>query len=128
MMTNRILRAIKVKEEIEASLFTETDLRGLSKSEKEYIRENGYKCYVDISGFKGCVIRYYMFINRNLLGKKQLYALTKKQSLLPNGHDISESAYNYECWLLFNANERLFSKFNYERRFCTTPNMRMIFV
>lgn len=79
MMTNRILKAIKVKEEIEASLFTETDLRGLSKSEKEYIRENGYKCYVDISGFKGCVIRYYMFINRNLLGKTTLR--TYKNSL-----------------------------------------------
>lgn len=126
-MKGRILSAIKRKKEIESTLFSEKELRGLSKVEKEYIRENEYKCYVDIAWPRGTV-RCYMFIERDLIGRKRLYAITKKQSIRPNGRDISANAHNYECWLLFTPSITPFSIYFYERRFCRVPEIRMIFV
>lgn len=121
----RIIKAMDNLKSIEAYQFTEKDLRGLTPVEKDYIRNNGYGSHVDIRPFRdGKPVRYYMFIARDLHGKKHLYALSKSQVLAINGHDICPNAYNYECWLIFNNGG--FDRYHYERRFCETPT-RTIF-
>lgn len=123
----RFQRAMDVVNELSTLKFTEKDIRGLSKCEKQFIIENDYNVVLNQENTIGTNGTLYMFIERNRLGKKQLYAITKKQSVRPNSHDISQSAYNYECWLLFDAERLEFSKYNYERRFCKVPNVRLIF-
>jgi hypothetical protein len=113
--------AIARKEELNNQLFTEKQMRGLSRVEKDFIRDNGYHVALNQNGDI-----FYLFISTNNLGKKQLYAISKKQSLCPNGHDINYSTLNYCCWLLFNAKKRTFSKFAYEFRFAI-PNVKFIF-
>jgi len=118
--TNRILKLQTAKKELENAVFTEKDLRGLSKNEKDFIRENDMKkTYKD----------FYMFIEKNLsTGKEQLYAYHKLQSLFPNGHDISSEFNNVDCWLIFNATAKnsyykdFFDKNHFEKRFCQTPS------
>lgn len=121
----RITRAIAQIKRIESYTFTEKELRGLTAQEKEFIRDLDYRSYVDIKN-----VRYYMFIARDLHGKKHLYAYNKRQVMEPNGHDISESAYNYECWLTFSAGAYVgapeFSRYYYERRFCTSPTRTIL--
>ena len=123
----RIERAINVIKELETLKFTEKDIRGLTKVEKQFLIENNYNVVLNQKGTIGTNGILYMFIAKNKLGKKQLYAITKKQSISPNAHDISQSAYNHECWLLFDVASCEFSKYSYERRFCQTPNVRLIF-
>lgn len=124
-MKARFLQAIEKRDALNNRLFSETEMRGLSKVEKQFIRNNGYKAHVVQdrvnSLMKGT---YYLFIERNRMGKKQLYAYHKKQVLCPNKKDICPNAYNYECWLTFNSNENYwkFDLLNYERRFCILPN------
>lgn len=119
----RYLRAYKTLMLIENITYTNTDLRGLSKAEKEFMNNNGNKSYIDEYDQ-----RYYIFIARDLSsGKRRLYAIGKRQWLNPNGHDISPNAYNYECWLIVNTNTNPWhyvSPLYYERRYCqclTTP-------
>lgn len=113
----RYLRAYKTLKVIESITYTDTDLRGLSKAEKAFMHSNDNKIYVD-----ECNRRYYIFIARDLsTGRRRLYAIGKRQWLNPNGHDISKDAYNYECWLIVNANTNPWhyvSPLYYERRFC----------
>lgn len=118
--TNRILKLQNRKKEMENAVFTEKDLRGLSKAEKDFIRENDMKKTYSM---------FYMFIEKNLsTGKKQLYAYHKLQSLFPNGHDISNEFQNVDCWLTFNASAKnswfkeFFDTYHFERRFCQTPS------
>ena len=126
-MKNRILDACQKAKRIEAMKFSEKELRGLSNPEKEFIRCNNYNvcinCRITVSGDP---VKLYLFIAKQMNGRKALYAYTKKQSINPNGHDISREAYNYECWLLFNKNENGFYKFSYERRFCKIGNSEII--
>lgn len=126
-MESRILRAIKKAKRIEAMKFTEKDLRGLSKYEKEFIQNHDYNvcinCRITVSGDP---VKLYLFISKQMNGRKALYAYTKKQSINPNGHDISMEAYNYECWLMFDRITNGFSKFSYERRFCKMGNSEII--
>lgn len=117
----RFERAMEIKKELSESLLKEKDLRGLTKLEKNFIRENGY--HVE---FKQGDNTFYMFIATNNLCKKQLYAISKKQSLCPNGHDINESSLNYCCWLLFNAKKNAFSRLSFELRF-SVPPVKFIF-
>jgi hypothetical protein len=126
---HRIEEANKRVKELDALLFTNKEMRGLSKVEKDFIIENDYHVKLIQSNVIGTNGTLYMFIAKNLLGKKQLYAITKYQSINPNGKDIAgcESGNNYDVWLLFDARYGRFSKFYYERRFCTIPNRRLIF-
>lgn len=122
--TNRILKLQAAKKVLENAVFTEKDLRGLSKVEKDFIRENNMKkTYKD----------FYMFIEKNLsTGKKQLYAFHKLQSLFPNGNDICSDFINVECWLIFDSTaaksfyKDFFSKLRFERRFCQTPSTMIL--
>ena len=123
IQTGRILKAMQVIKDLDNAYYSEKNLRGLSPLEKEFIRDNNYKLHLIQSDKK----EFYMFIGCDLLGKKRLYALSKKQSMFPNGKDISSEAYNYECWLLFNPINWGFSTYFYERRFCKTPPIKMIY-
>ena len=116
----RFLRAQKRLRAVEAVLYTDNDLRGLSATEKRFIRENGMKCYIDVLEYYGTT-RYYLFVARDFTtGKRRLYAYSKRQWLNPNGHDVSASAYNYECYLLVAPmKDKPVSRFDYERRFCS---------
>lgn len=124
-MKARFLQAIEKRNKLNSRLFSETEMRGLSKVEKQFIRNNGYKAHVVQDSVNSLMKgTYYLFIERNRIGKKQLYAYHKKQVLCPNKKDICADAWNYECWLTFTSNESdwNFSQLNYERRFCTIPN------
>lgn len=98
---------------LDSMKYQEYDLRGLSKPEKEFVRNNEYKCYVDINGK-----RYYMFIGINsTTGKRQMYGHSKKQILNPNGHDVDDRMYNYSIWLTLNTQTNLpFYNHSYEHR------------
>lgn len=126
-MKSRILRACEKAKKIESMKFSEKELRGLSKPEKEFIRCNNYNvcinCRITVSGDP---VKLYLFIAKQMNGRKALYAYTKKQSINPNGHDISREAYNYECWLMFDRITNGFSKFSHERRFCKMGNAEII--
>lgn len=109
----RVLCAVKRLQALESVLYCDYDLRGLSKQEKQFIKDNGYRCYYDCEGK-----RYYIFIARNLTtGKKQLYAYEKKQYLHLNQQD-GAGVFNYEKWLLVNTRWEKISILNYVRRFC----------
>ena len=121
MNQGRITRACKRIKALEATNYDERDLRGLSRQEKDFIRENDYKCFYDCHDVMGRKHRYYIFISRDLTtGKNRLYAYEKKQYLDLNGHDISSDAYNYECWLTVDLRKGYgdISRLRYERRFC----------
>ena len=120
-MQDRILKASNKAKKIEAMKFTEKELRGLTKAEKDFVKENDYKVCLNQDG-----IKLYMFVAKQLNGRKALYDITKKQSINPNGHDISNEAYNYECWLLFDKKRNGFSKLYYERRFCKVGKSEII--
>ena len=131
----KYLRMQKRLRAVEDVTYTEWDLRGLSPREKEFVRENQYKCYIDRQQLDGkaplrynrsigahvvgtSMNRYYIFIARDLAtGKKKLYAYSKKQYLNYSGHDICPDYWNYECWLTVDTNRGDINKFNYERRF-----------
>lgn len=116
----RIQYIAKKKAEVEASAFTEKDLRGLSECEKVFVRSHDYQRRV--GGFV-------LFIARNIsTGRKQLYAQTIEQWFYPNGHDIDFSRFNYECWLTFDRRNDCFCRFNYEVRFSTLPPLQLLFV
>ena len=126
----RIFRAVKRFKALEATDYQESDLRGLSKPEKEFIRENGMKCWYDFCDVMGREHRYYIFMAKDLTtGRKRLYAYEKKQLLLPNGNDISSSAFNYECWLTVDLRKGYaeISRHRYERRFCNVLSPIFIF-
>ena len=113
---NRILRLQSEKKRIEKRVFTEKDIKGLSKCEKEFLIENGMKATCG---------DFYMFIEKNKsTGRKQLYAYHKEQSLFPN--DYKGNRFNYECWLTFDRVRCTFSKLEYEVRFCQSPHERVI--
>lgn len=123
-MKARFLQAIEKRDALNNRLFSETEMRGLSKIEKQFIRDNKYKAHVVQDSVNSLMKgTYYLFIERNRIGKKQLYAYHKKQVLCPNKRDICADAYNYECWLTFTNNESdwNFNQLNYERRFCILP-------
>ena len=85
---------------LESVRYEESDLRGLSDIEKDCIRDNEYKCFVDVRGR-----RYYIFIAKNATtGRKQIYGQSKKQLISPNGHDICKDKFNYSCWLILQPN------------------------
>ena len=71
-----------------------------------------------------------MFIDRDTIGRKRLYAYSSVQAYFPNGHDIVEGSpkFNYEMWLTFDARYYTaptyyepFSKYNFEYRFTNIP-------
>lgn len=118
--SNRIVNIQKAKKEFEQSVFSEKDLRGLSKYEKQFIRDNKMgKCFK-------C---FYLFIAKNQsTGKKQLYAYHKLQVFFPNWRDFSAEHYNYQIWFTFDrkyytgrTSYEPFSKWNYEFRFMGNP-------
>ena len=114
---NRILRLQSEKKRIEERVFTDKDIKGLSKVEREFIIENNMKATCG---------DFYMFIEKNKsTGRKQLYAYHKEQSLFPNDYKIG-NRFNYECWLTFDRVRGTFSKIEYEVRFCQSPHERVI--
>nr|DAI13930.1 MAG TPA: hypothetical protein [Caudoviricetes sp.] len=87
----------------ENSIFTEKELRGLSTSEKEFVRENSmsrvFRQEVQFRHFN----KIYLFIAVDrTTGRKHLYGQTKWQVLCPNRKDTCymQGAFNYNCWLL----------------------------
>ncbi len=129
---NRILKAQKVIRELDNTVFSAKEMRGLSKTEKEFIEENNFNVtltqrrYVNHILLESCTGTYYMFIARNKSnGKKQLYAIKKRQSLVPN--EKKDGLFNYEKWLVFDARRREFCDLNFERRFCEVPPIKLIF-
>lgn len=125
---NRIIRAQQTINALEERKFSEREMRGLSKAEKQFIADNGYHVrLVQNNTYFGLYNGvYYMFIARNLsTGKKQLYAITKHQSILPN--EKTDGIFNYEKWLVLNTKEVCFKPLYYERRFCTMPNVTLVF-
>lgn len=122
---NTILTAQQKIKNFETQVFTEKDLRGLTKKEKEFLIKNDMKVQFDQPrGYKGFTT-IYLFINRNAQGKKQLYGCSKKQSINPNGHDIAPNHFNYACFLILNNGK--FDKYNYEFRFNGRMNLNWIF-
>ena len=107
-MKGRILRAVQRAKQIEARKFTEKDLRGLTKAEKEFIRDNDYKGVTTLL-MNGRAHLLYMFIAKQRNGRKTLYAITKWQSIRPNGRDFSPAGLNYWYWLTFDAKHTGFS-------------------
>lgn len=123
-----IANRIKAYEDV---CYEEKDLRGLSKAEKEFIRENDYRNYYDQreqdfknGGYK--VVRYYIFIKRNIsTDKPQIYAYRKEQWIDLNAQHFKiigpDTRHNYAYWLLFDKNGyenrgKAFSRYNYEYR------------
>lgn len=113
----RIYRAAQRIKTFEGTPYTEYDLRGLSKAEKEFMRENDMKSYYDCRDVLGKMHRYYIFINTDkTTGKKRIYAYDKMQWLKPNGKDIGDY-WNYAYWLTIDTKRGEISKYNYEYRF-----------
>lgn len=124
-MKGRILRAAQRAKQIEDRKFTEKDLRGLTKAEKEFVRENDYKG-VTTSVMNGRKQLLYMFVAKQRNGRKALYAITKRQSIRPNGKDFCSAGLNYWYWLTFDAKHAGFSSSFYECRFCNTEVEKVI--
>ena len=126
MLNNRILRAQELLKSMSEQKFTEKDLRGLSKIEKDFIRENGYNVELKQSGnLRSNTGIYYLFIMRNrTTGRKQLYALKKRQIVRPN--EKVNGIFNYEKWLVYIARYGYFNDFEFERRFCEVPPFKFI--
>lgn len=102
---------------MEAVKYEERDLRGLSQKEKEFIRANDYRMFVDCE-YKH---RYYIFIARDLTtGRRRIYGLSKYQLIDPNGQyfPLTTARYNYSVWLTLNTdpNSYPFNRYVYEVR------------
>lgn len=143
---NRILNILAKKREMCEAKFTEKDLRGLSKIEKQFIIDNNYyrvyrRCGMVWDKYAQCGEYYILFIGRDSLKRKRLYAYSNIQAMFPNGKDIMQNAYNYECWLTLNAKYytdedpiyrvsdvyEAFSKFGFEYHFSDMPTMQSSF-
>lgn len=76
-------------------------MRGLSNSEKELIRTNNYKRFFNQT-LDGHMAKLVLFIEKDRLGKKRLYAMSKWQIICPNRQDVAymQGALNHEIWLL----------------------------
>lgn len=127
-MENRILNAQKRLRALEAEVFTEKDLRGLSKIEKEFVRENGYKKIYDVqSAYRFETGRFFLFINRNRLGKMQLYALRKDMLLRTcRANKNYPTCWNCEVWLEFHWSWPHFNTFDVEIHKTDTPNIQFL--
>lgn len=113
---------IHLYEEVE---YNEWDLRGLTNIEKDFIRENGMKNYIDIRDFSctGKTERIYLIIRKNSVGRKVLCGFMKKQWIdlnadyfTPFGKNVG---FNYDKVLTFRPDRgnSPFSVFDYERIF-----------
>ncbi len=112
----RFARATKLLRAYESMPFNEYDLRGLSKMEKEFIRDNGMKTYFDDVLYKR---RFYLFINRDrTTGKRHLYAYDKKQWLNPAGKGYIGESWNCDYWLIVDTDRHCISPLLYEHRPC----------
>ena len=128
--SNKVLNAQEKIKEMNSLKFTDKDLRGLSKAEKDFIIENNYKISVKQYDLSGNSIKMYLHIKRNNLGKKELFAYTKTQALRPNDRDISKSHLNHEILLKFHARESFYHKFNtfeFERGFANNQKLIHLF-
>ena len=100
----------------------------MSKIEKEFVEENNFNVALKQRRYANecCTGIYYMFISRNKSnGKKQLYAIKKRQLIMPN--EKKDGIFNYEKWLVFDCRRREFCDLNFERRFCEVPPIKLIF-
>lgn len=122
-----LVRAERAKK-FEQSLFTEKDLRGLSKPEKEFIRENNYHVYYQQ---KDTTYKHFdkiiLFVARDkTTNKKRLYGLTKWQLINPNLCDTAwgQKSWNYQYWLVPVLSKALpFSPYSYEFRFSESASV-----
>lgn len=111
---------LKLYEEVE---YNEYDLRGLTNIEKDFIRENGMKNYIDICDFSytGKTERVYLFIRKNSVGRKVLGGFMKKQWIDLNADHFTpfgdHAGFNYDKILTFRPSEynSPFSILYYER-------------
>mgnify|MGYP000847831262 CR=1 FL=1 len=82
--------------------FTEKEMRGLSNQEKELIRSNNYsRLFIQKENDKK-LEKYVLFIEKDNLGKKRLYGMTKWQIICPNKKDVTsnQSVNNSSIWFL----------------------------
>ncbi len=112
----RFLKAQNRIRIFESVSYSEYDLRGLSKNEKEFMRDNDMRSYYDCRDYSGKMRRYYLFVKKNkTTGKKQLYAYEKTQWMRPDGQELG--SWNYQYWLVVNTCDTCgprITKFNYE--------------
>lgn len=84
---------------IESVQFNEYDLRGLSKAEKNYIRENDFRTYIELTDELGNTTKYYLFITKDLTtNKPRLYAFSKHQLLCVN--EKKDGLFSFERFLV----------------------------
>lgn len=115
-MNNRILRAYWRLKALDEEVFTEKDLRGLSKAEKEFIRENGFKKTFSVqSSLLTSSGKFYLFVHRNRCGRMQLYAQRKDMVVRCNHYNrYFTNRWNNEVWLQFNWRWPHFNMFEAE--------------
>ena len=82
--------------------FTKSEMRGLSKQEKELIRSNNYSRLFIQEDRKDRLSKIVLFIEKDNLDKKKLYGMAKWQITCPNKKDIvyMQGVHNYCVWLL----------------------------
>lgn len=120
IFTDTILRVQNELRVFEKETFTEKEMRGLTEQEKEFIRENDYKKYWD-----GDETRFYMWIQKNPLGKKQLFAFAKWQIIDPNGAGLYGKL-NYRYWHILTTDG--FKEYTYLATPWGNPNIKMYFI
>lgn len=100
--------------------YEDYDLRGLSNIEKQFVRDNEMRNYVDVKGYTGKINRMYLLVIKDNLGRKRLMAYDKRQWIDPNGdyfHLFSkDKVFNYDKLLVFNPNSVPFSLTHFECR------------
>ena len=111
--------------------FTEREMRGLSKEEKELIRSNGYNRLFTQTG-KEHLNNIVLFIEKNNLGKKKVYGMSKWQIVCPNKKDIAymQGVHNYCVWFLpirSNNEDYFFYNCEYEVRTLTPQPLGYLF-
>nr|DAM96599.1 MAG TPA: hypothetical protein [Caudoviricetes sp.] len=81
--------------------FTEKEMRGLTEQEKELIRSNGYSRLFTQTN-KGHLNNIVLFIEKDHLGIKRLYGMTKWQIIAPNKSDVAymQGINNASVWFL----------------------------
>lgn len=134
--TGKILQLMKKWELFKQQKFTEKDIRGLSKREKDFIRANEYNVvYFQKTTYKH-MDKIVLFIDKDMVtGKKRLYGQTKWRMMLPNGEfddAAPQSAGNptrivYDRWLIPRLDNvgtkwEVFNYYWFEQRFCTVPH------
>ena len=125
--SNKVLKAQSKIKEFRNTKFDYKELRGLTKIEKEFIINNGNKITFIQHTLTGKKIELFLLIKRNLLGKKELYAITKNQCLRPNEQDLQKGILNHEILLKFDPKYNGFITSQFERSYGNNSRLIHLF-